>query len=173
MKMYLIKYKDGIYAGIYINKFGPDCYPSDKSNKHKPKIFETWNDAKKHLVYLKKIIPHEETEDYYNFHIIEWLDVNLERYMQSIGLNPTRHNQFKPYHFEDLKPKMWVWDNKEKDCERIRRKLKPWECEHLYHDRDKRVFMSEWYAIEFEENRFFPIQMAEKELLELYGLKIK
>ena len=47
------KYKDGIYAGIYINKFGPDCYPSDKSNKHKPKIFETWNDAKKPKIISK------------------------------------------------------------------------------------------------------------------------
>lgn len=171
--MYVIEYNDGILAGTYINKFGPDCYPSDTSNKHEPKIFETWNDAKNHLVYLKKIIPYEETETYYNFHIKEWLDVDLERHLQSIGINSSKHSQFLPYHYEELKPKMWIWDNKEKDCERIKRKLEPWECEKLYHDKYKKVLMCDWYAIEFEENRFFPIQMAEKELLELYGLKTK
>lgn len=72
----------------------------------------------------------------------------------------------KPYKFEDLKVGMWVLDRKP-ECEeftfiKITRILSESDCEYLYHDKDKKVFFDnmECHAREFEENRFFPVQMA-------------
>ncbi|WP_285945006.1 hypothetical protein [Thomasclavelia cocleata] len=80
---------------------------------------------------------------------------------------------FKSYRFEDLYVGLKVRDAKENDeIIEITKILTKKDCAYLYHDENKKVIMSEWYAIEFEENRFFPIEMAEEELLELYGLKI-
>lgn len=79
-------------------------------------------------------------------------------------LNELRNPQ--PYKFEDLKSNMWMWDDKEKICICIEYILSKKECEYLYHDENKKVFMT-FHAIEFEENRFFPVTKA----LEYQGVK--
>ena len=62
----------------------------------------------------------------------------------------------QPYKFEDLKVGMWVWDDHEKICICIESILSKKECKYLYHDENKKVFMT-FHAIEFEENRFYPV----------------
>lgn len=69
----------------------------------------------------------------------------------------------KPYKFEDLKPKTWVWDNVAKECLYV---IKPFvstvigaKCFSylgLYTSLEdiKKLDM------QFEENRFFPVQCA-------------
>lgn len=59
-----------------------------------------------------------------------------------------------PLKFEDLNVSMWIWDNKEKEYIKIQKILTKEDCSYLYHDENKKVFMS-WTAIEFEENRFY------------------
>lgn len=85
--------------------------------------------------------------------LCEHFGVKSEKELQNIYLN-------KPYKFEDLKVGMWVWDDTEEEFIFIKKILTKKDCNFLYHDENKKVFMSEWYAIEFEENRFFPVQMA-------------
>ena len=67
----------------------------------------------------------------------------------------------KPYKFEDLKPNMWVWDDEFKDCIKIKIvfepcKLYPKGSLKAYHDLNE----EQLNFIEFEENRLFPVQMA-------------
>ena len=68
------------------------------------------------------------------------------------------HFEPKPYKYEDLKDEMWVWDDKEQIC-----------CE-IGIDEDG-LLMVYWYDddlfnikqmtyIEFEENRFYPLEKA-------------
>ena len=72
----------------------------------------------------------------------------------------------KPYKFEDLKIGMWVYDIKREYEDysfiKITKILSKEDCEHLYHDKNKKVFFDNMvcHAREFEENRFFPVQMA-------------
>ncbi len=64
------------------------------------------------------------------------------------------HNP-QPYKFEDLKYGLWVWDEKNKMCLRI---CKTKENENI---KDLIVVGGNQYWIEnFEENRFYPVQMA-------------
>lgn len=61
----------------------------------------------------------------------------------------------QPYKFEDLKYGLWVWDEKNKMCLRI---CKTKEKENI---KDLIVVGGNQYWIEnFEENRFYPVQMA-------------
>ena len=60
-------------------------------------------------------------------------------------------SKLKPYKFEDLKVGMWVWDSKDEVCCRIYDTLSFNKLSVTFH------FES---IIEFEENRFFPVQMA-------------
>lgn len=67
----------------------------------------------------------------------------------------------KPYKFEDLKPNMWVWDDEFKDCIKIKIvfepcKLYPKGSLKAYHDLNE----EQLNFIEFEENRFYPVQCA-------------
>lgn len=67
----------------------------------------------------------------------------------------------KPYKFEDLKPDMWVWDVEFKDCIKIKIVFEPCNLYpkgslKAYHDLNE----EQLNFIEFEENRFFPVQMA-------------
>ncbi len=84
----------------------------------------------------------------------------LERTIHSLDCELSDVYNPKPYKFEDLKVGMWVWDDTEEEFIFIKKILTKKDCNFLYHDENKKVFMSEWYAIEFEENRFFPVQMA-------------
>ena len=62
--------------------------------------------------------------------------------------------------FEELKEDMWVWDNKEKEWLTIQKILTKKDCQYLYHDENKKVFMT-YHAVEFEEGRFFRKQVEE------------
>lgn len=84
----------------------------------------------------------------------------LERTIHSLDCELSDVYNPKPYKFEDLKVGMWVWDDTEEEFIFIKKILTKKDCNFLYHDENKKVFMSEWYAIEFEENRFFPVQCA-------------
>lgn len=60
----------------------------------------------------------------------------------------------QPYKFEDLKPNMWVWDEKEKKCNKII-KIKGRNIDFYYITKD-----THRYKMEFEENRFYPVTKA-------------
>ena len=67
----------------------------------------------------------------------------------------------QPYKFEDLKPNMWVWDDKLKRCVNCdpAKNSMGIDCIWYWYDYDFEGELSEDY-IEFEENRFFPITKA-------------
>lgn len=75
------------------------------------------------------------------------------------------HNP-QPYKWEDLKVGMWVYDTKREYEDysfiKITKILSKEDCEHLYHDKNKKVFFDNivCHAREFEDNRFFPVWMA-------------
>lgn len=68
----------------------------------------------------------------------------------------------KPYKFEELKPNIWVWDNVAKECLYVVRpfittgvRVKYFTCLGIWNlEKIKKLNMK------FEENRFFPVQMA-------------
>lgn len=71
------------------------------------------------------------------------------------------HFNPQPYKFEELKRGMWVWDDKFKDCMKIKIIFKP--CKSYpngslkaYHDLNEETLN----FIEFEEGRFFPVTKA-------------
>ncbi|EEO34137.1 hypothetical protein [Thomasclavelia ramosa] len=84
--------------------------------------------------------------------------VKNEKELQNIYLN----KPYKPYKFEDLKPNMWVWDNVAKECLYVVRpfittgvRVKYFTCLGIWNlEKIKKLNM------EFEENRFFPVQYA-------------
>ena len=92
-------------------------------------------------------------EKYLNFDVVDEL-ICFKRLIKE-HFNP------QPYKFEDLKPNMWVWDDKFNDCMKIkivfeRCELYPSGSLKAYHDLNE----EELNFIEFEENRFFPITKA-------------
>lgn len=66
-------------------------------------------------------------------------------------------NSTQPYSFKDLKVGMWIWDNQIKEIIQVKKILTKKYCKYLYHDKNKKVFIDEFGAIEFEENRFYPV----------------
>ena len=72
----------------------------------------------------------------------------------------------KPYKAEDLKAGMYIWDEnpdfEEFRIFKIEKILTEKECEYLYHDINKKVFIDNItnHAREFEEGRFFPVTKA-------------
>lgn len=67
----------------------------------------------------------------------------------------------QPYKLVDLKPKMWVWDDKFKDCIKIKKVFEPCELYpngsfKSYHDLNE----EDCDFVEFEEGRFFPVTKA-------------
>ena len=86
--------------------------------------------------------------------LCEHFGVKSEKELQNIYLN-------KPYKFEDLKPNMWVWDNVAKECLYVVRpfittgvRVKYFTCLGICNL--EKITLK----IEFEENRFFPVQYA-------------
>lgn len=69
-------------------------------------------------------------------------------------------NSNQPYSFKDLKVGMWIWDNQIKGVIQVKKILTKKYCKYLYHDKNKKVFIDEFGAIEFEENRFYPVTKA-------------
>lgn len=85
----------------------------------------------------------------------------LERTIHSLDCELSDVYNPKPYKFEDLKPDMWVWDVEFKDCIKIKIVFEPCNLYpkgslKAYHDLNE----EQLNFIEFEENRFFPVQMA-------------
>lgn len=67
------------------------------------------------------------------------------------------HFDAPPYRFDELKINMWVWDDKFKDCMKIKIVFKPCKLYpngsfKAYHDLNE----EELNFVEFEEGRFFP-----------------
>lgn len=84
--------------------------------------------------------------------LCEHFEVKNEKELQNIYLN-------KPYKFEDLKPNMWVYDDKEQTCYQIGidEDTKEW----VYYCFGDGLFDTQFaYPLKFEENRFYPVQMA-------------
>ena len=81
--MYVIRYCDGIYAGIWSDMDGNYCYSSNSNNKCKPKIFKTYAGVKKHLEKLKAKVPFP---DEHNFIIEEWSEMDLQIFLDEIGV---------------------------------------------------------------------------------------
>ena len=109
----------------------------------------------------------DDVHDYrYETHCMKMTVINLcehfgvksEKELQNIYLN----KPYKPYKFEDLKPNMWVWDNVAKECLYVVRpfittgvRVKYFTCLGIWNlEKIKKLNM------EFEENRFFPVQYA-------------
>lgn len=91
---------------------------------------------------------------------------DLDKYVDIIdGLIQYVFNP-QPYKFEDLKVRMWVYDDKREFEDfrfiKIDKILSEFDCEHLYHDKNKKVFFDNisCHAREFEENRFYPVTKA-------------
>ena len=60
-----------------------------------------------------------------------------------------------PYKFEDLKKGMWVWDDKDKKCNKIIGISENNEVAVYYITQS-----ASRYIVKFEENRFFPLTKA-------------
>ena len=73
--------------------------------------------------------------------------VESEKELQNIYLN-------KPYTFEDLKPNMWLWDEKENKCNKII------EIEGKNIDFYYITESIDRFIVEFEEGRFYPVTKA-------------
>lgn len=73
------------------------------------------------------------------------------------------NNTIKPYKFEELKPKTWVWDNVAKECLYV---IKPFVSTVIgvkcfsYLGIYKNLEEIRKLDMKFEENRFYPVQMA-------------
>ena len=85
----------------------------------------------------------------------------LERTIYSLDCELSDVYNPKPYKFEDLKVGMWVWDVEFKDCIKIKIVFEPCNLYpkgslKAYHDLNE----EQLNFIEFEENRFFPVQCA-------------
>lgn len=61
----------------------------------------------------------------------------------------------EPYKFEDLKPNMWVFDCVKNRVNKIIVTF-VYGCPYIKFDDG----FGEWYIVEYEENRFFPVQCA-------------
>lgn len=84
-------------------------------------------------------------------------EVNIKDFVNEI-LNEKLKSLF-PYKFEDLKKGMWVWDSVKQIC----LKIKETTTDRL---RQRIVICysineSIYYPLDFEENRFYPVQKAE------------
>lgn len=87
--------------------------------------------------------------------------------LQEFIVDYVKSNQ--PYSFEDLKPNMWVYDTKPSVEEfsffKIEKILSEKDCEYLYQDKNKKIFIDNMtnHAREFEEGRYFPLTKAMEE----------
>lgn len=67
-------------------------------------------------------------------------------------------NSTQPYKFEDLKEGMWVWDDKDKKCNKIIGISENNEVAVYYITQS-----TSRYIVKFEENRFYPLTKAMEE----------
>lgn len=74
-------------------------------------------------------------------------ECTIEQYLEIKELRNELKNlkNPQPYKLSDLKPNMWVWDDKEKRC----------SCVDSFAGRCQIYFLD--YTVDFEENRFYPV----------------
>ena len=70
------------------------------------------------------------------------------------NIQPLRPEEMREAKFDELDRGVWIWDNKEKEFIPVLKTLSPDECQYLYHNKNKKVFLS-WHAYEFKKNRFY------------------
>ena len=75
---------------------------------------------------------------------------DIEEILKPIRKLVNEHFNPQPYKFEELKKGMWVWDVKEKKCNKII-KIEGRNIDFYYIAED-----AHRYKVEFEEGRFFP-----------------
>lgn len=74
------------------------------------------------------------------------------------------HFNPQPYKFEDLKVGMWVWDSVKQRCLKIKKTIA--DCLGQRIVTCYSINESIYYPLNFEDNRFFPVQMANREVEE-------
>lgn len=113
-----------------------------------------------HALYgIKKVLNDLGLEDIKNK--LELKDGNSEtidciNVLQEFVVDYVNINQ--PYKFEDLKEGMWVWDDKDKKCNKIIGISENNEVAVYYITQS-----TSRYIVKFEENRFYPLTKAMEE----------
>lgn len=89
--------------------------------------------------------------------LTKWCDGGYFRYYQeyyeTLQQLIKEHFEPQPYKLVDLKPNMWVWDDKFEDCRQIA-KINEYGGIYWYGS------ITEYEADKFEEGRFFPVTKA-------------
>ena len=86
------------------------------------------------------------------------VQLEAQRYFDELcecGWSDKDYQEFRnqqPYKFDDLKPNMWVWDDKKMDFYHV--------CEKIVNKDGTKILANETHYRLFEENRFFPITKA-------------
>lgn len=89
----------------------------------------------------------------------EELKNQLGEIESSLSRVSTQEKSNPPLKFEELKPNMWVWDNKEKEYIKLRVINKI-----LYYGNDEEYRVGDY--IKFEENRFYLREVKEDECMD-------
>ena len=79
---------------------------------------------------------------------------DIEEILKPIRKLLNEHFNPQPYKFEELKKGMWVWDEKEKKCNKII------EIEGRNIDFYYITESIDRFIVEFEKNRFYPVTKA-------------
>ena len=139
---------------------------NDLYDRHLKQVEKLVNEHKDLKLKYSKIL--DDVHDYrHETHLMKMTIRNLcvhfncknEEELKNIYLH-------KPYKAEDLKAGMYIWDEnpdfEEFRIFKIEKILTEKECEYLYHDINKKVFIDNItnHAREFEEGRFFPVTKA-------------
>ena len=112
-----------------------------------------------HFEFVELLKPHgygmlsaEEFEHWISYICKHNADNDMIIMSQNEQLEQIKNPQ--PYKFEELKKGMWVWDEKEKKCNKII-KIEGRNIDFYYITESIDRFI-----VEFEENRFFPVTKA-------------
>ena len=125
--------------------FTNDIYDEDKAN-----VFEKDVDMLEHLI---------ET----HFKLVEKYNDLYDRHIKHVEKLVNKH--------KDLKAGMYIWDEnpdfEEFRIFKIEKILTEKDCEYLYKDRNKKIFIDNMtnHAREFEEGRFFPLTKGMKDIM--------
>lgn len=91
---------------------------------------------------------------------------DIEEILKPIRKLVNEHFNPQPYKFKDFRIGLWVYDI-QPECEeftffKITKILSESDCDYLYHDKNKKVFIDNMtgHAREFQEDRFFPVAKA-------------
>ena len=135
-----------------INQLIKDCFES-KENTLEFKNFRLHADS------TLKCMSKDELINYIHMLHHNW-GVSDEQLFNVFKINNKLQDELdiikniKPYKYEDLKVGMWVWDEKEKKCNKII------EIEGRNIDFYYITESIDRFIVEFEENRFYPVTKA-------------